>query len=631
MLLMYQNNPNSKYINEIDSLRAIAVLGVLFFHLFPDVVTGGFIGVDIFFVISGFVISKSYLNILINKEIPFKQFWIKRIRRLMPAYLLVLIVTTILAYFLLEPHLLKNYGKSLIGQSFYIQNILFWLEGSYFDKAITKPLLHTWSLGVEEQFYIFFILLIIVSKKQYNRFILFLTTIAIFSIVLGYIVSTASPKTSFYLLPMRIWEFYLGILAYLIADKWKVKQPSKIWNLLLYFLTTLIITTFFFDRSSPFPGWQSLIACLSIFSIISILTRLPNIKNIALSNQTLQYIGKLSYSLYLWHWVIISLFVTGLEKELNLLNSIIIIIISSFLSYLSYTFVENPIRRKQILVSTHKLFSTTISLSVIIVLIGVFLIKSYGAVFRYDEPYRTWLITAQKKSPYRCGLINRILDFKSEICKINKVENSDKKGVLIIGDSHADQLDEVIAGLGEKYDVPVYLTVRNCNIDQYTNTTNCNKNNFQKVLNEIKKHNIGKIIAISYWGENGLEYRNFDKIVEILVENNLKVVLSETVPHNDYLNPVYRTKIVQKNRNIPNYLLNDYIQTIQEQRNIFRKLQNKYRENINLLIPSDLLCKQNICQFETNGIPNYIDHNHLSYQGVENILPMFESLFQNSK
>jgi len=159
---------SGKYISEIDSLRAIAVMGVLLFHLFPDSITGGFIGVDIFFVISGFVISRSYLFPLISRQNTFKEFWIKRIRRLFPVYLLIILITTIVAYFLLEPHLLKNYAKSLIGQTFYIQNILFWIEGSYFDKAITKPLLHTWSLGVEEQFYIFFALLIIFSKRQNN-------------------------------------------------------------------------------------------------------------------------------------------------------------------------------------------------------------------------------------------------------------------------------------------------------------------------------------------------------------------------------------------------------------------------------------------------------------------------------
>jgi len=621
---MNHNIDKSIYINEIDSLRAIAVLGVLFFHLFPEFVTGGYIGVDIFFVLSGFVISRSYLKALLTKEIPFKQFWIKRIRRLMPAYMLVIVVTSVVAFFILEPHLLTNYGKSLIGQSFYIQNILFWLEGSYFDKAITKPLLHTWSLGVEEQFYIFFIVLIMVSNKQSNRFVLFLTTIAVFSIVAGYVVSTASPKTSFYLLPMRIWEFYLGILAYLITDKWKINQPSIIWKLLLYLLIVITISTFFFVKTSPFPGWQSLIACLSVFLIICILIRLPSINNMLLSNKVFQYIGKLSYSLYLWHWVLISLYVTGLNKELNIESSIYIIVASFTLSFLSYKYIENPVRRKKVLISTRNLLSTTLVLSSVIVLIGVFYIQTYGAVFRYEKQYRPWLIVAQQKSPYRCGLLNRILDFNSEICKINKVENN-KKGILIIGDSHADQLDEMIAELGKEYDVPVYLTVRNCKLDQYLQTTHCNKSIFSTLIKNINDNNIGTIIATSFWDETGLEFDYFEKVVKTFVENKLVINISEVVPFGDYFNPKSRIEKLEENVIIEEYLLDQYKELVELQSKIFEKLHMKYPRSIKILKPSEYLCVNNRCQFESNGIPHYFDNNHLSSQGVFIVKPMYEN------
>ncbi|MCB1595798.1 MAG: acyltransferase, partial [Xanthomonadales bacterium] len=563
---------SGKYISEIDSLRAIAVMGVLLFHLFPDSITGGFIGVDIFFVISGFVISRSYLFPLISRQNTFKEFWIKRIRRLFPVYLLIILITTIVAYFLLEPHLLKNYAKSLIGQTFYIQNILFWIEGSYFDKAITKPLLHTWSLGVEEQFYIFFAILIIFSKRQNKRFVVFLSITAIISLYLGYEVLSVSPKTSFYLLPMRIWEFYLGILAFLLTDKFKIKKYNIFWKLLVFILLIIIVLTFFFDKEAPFPGWQSIIACGSTFLIISIIMRLQ-INNFFLSNRFVQYVGKLSYSLYLWHWVIISLFVTGLNKELNPPAAIVILILSFLLSYLSYTYVENPVRLKHYLKSTRKLFSTVMILSVLLVFAGVFLVQTYGAVFRYEEPYRTWLKTAQQKSPYRCGIIYRITNFKSEICKINDVPDGNKKGVLIIGDSHADQMDEMIADIGTEYDVPVYLTLRNCKLNQYEKRADCNSSIFNKIQTEIQKNNIGNIIAISYWGEHDLKLEDIKSIVSKLLNEKIKIFISETVPYGKYFDPVYQVKNARENKEIIGYPTQDYNQMIQPQRKILEALK----------------------------------------------------------
>ena len=618
---------SNKYINEIDSLRAIAVIGVLLFHLFPDVITGGFIGVDIFFVISGFVISKSYLFPLLSRQKTFKEFWIKRVRRLFPVYLLIILITTIASYLLLEPHLLKNYAKSLIGQTFYIQNILFWIEGSYFDKAITKPLLHTWSLGVEEQFYIFFALLIIFSKRQNNRFVVFLSIIAIISLYLGYKVSSVSPKTSFYLLPMRIWEFYLGILAFLLTKKFKIQKNIIIWKSLVYILLIIIVLTFFFDKEAPFPGWQSIIACGSIFLIISIIMRLQT-NNCILSNRYMQYIGKLSYSLYLWHWVIISLFVTGLNKELNPPAAIVILILSFLLSYLSYTYVENPVRHKQYLRSTTKLFSTVMVVSVLLVTIGIFLVQTYGAVFRYEEPYRTWLKTAQQKSPYRCGVIKRITNFKSETCKINDVPDGNKKGVLIIGDSHADQMDEMIADLGSKYDIPVYLAVRNCKLNQYKKREHCDSSVFEKVLSEINKSNIGSVIAISFWGEHDLKLEDINSIVSNLVNEKIKIFIAETVPHGNYFDPVYQVKNAIGNIKSNDYLTQDYNQIIQPQRKILEALKAQHSNEIQILKPSEYLCNKDICPFSTNGIPNYFDRHHLSKEGVKVLMPLYSKILQ---
>ena len=207
------------YIPEIDTFRALAILLVIIFHAWPAVLPGGFIGVDIFFTISGFVISRSYLYPLINREITLSDFYLSRFRRLAPALLVVLAITTLVAAYYLLPDQLVNFSRSLMAQAIYMQNFVFWEEGDYFSGAITKPLLHTWSLAVEEQFYILWALLILLFRR-YPKLILVITLLgAAGSITFGIFLEPRSPKTVFFLLPTRIWEFALGIVAFLAAKR----------------------------------------------------------------------------------------------------------------------------------------------------------------------------------------------------------------------------------------------------------------------------------------------------------------------------------------------------------------------------------------------------------------------------
>jgi peptidoglycan/LPS O-acetylase OafA/YrhL len=626
---MNQSNQQSIYYNEIDSLRAIAVLGVLFFHLFPTYFSGGFIGVDMFFVISGFVISKTYLTELLNKKITFKTFWLKRIRRLMPVYFVVIFVASIAVYFILEPHLLKSYGKSLIYQPLYIQNFIFWFEGSYFNRAITKPLLHTWSLGVEEQFYVFFVLIIVFSKNTLRRFAFIFTLLALFSIIVGYIIALVSPKTAFYLLPMRIWEFYLGIACFLMLDKYKIKL-SGIWSQIIYLLVLILVSSFIlFNEKSIFPGLHSIIACITVFICISIIVRQTSGFNYLLANRTLQFIGKISYSLYLWHWVIISIIVNFLNRDLAILEAFVVLILSFLLSYLTLILIENPVRKRVLFSSDKKLFLSMLVTSLILLFIGVFYVRSNGASFRYEEPYKTWLETAQQKSPYRCSILKRITDFNSEICKINSVDKKNTEGILLIGDSHMDQLDEMIAKLGTENNRPVYLTVRNCKIDEYSQKRHCNKNVFKKVLNEIELHNIRTVITASFWENKDIEYKKFENSIDSLIKLNVKIFISEVVPHTSMFNPIVRTQKMMAGEKIKHLSRKKYESSIIKQRQVFSLLKEKYSKSIEIISPEDVFCSNNYCYYSEGKFPFYIDDNHLSYYGVSQIKSLYLNIFKN--
>ena len=246
------------YIRGIDGLRAIAVVAVILFHAFPTSLRGGFIGVDIFFVISGFIITTTYFSDLRESRVSLGTFFLKRVRRLAPIYLVVLLVTTIASYGVLIPIHLKHFAESLVAQPVYLQNIVFWHHGDYFEQALSKPLLHTWSLAVEEQFYLAYALLILIVRRAPRLSIPLLVAAVLGSLGLGYVLATVSPKTAFYWLPTRVWEMAIGVLAARVTAK--TLRPS--WRHALYpGLALMMWAIVGFDERARFPGPQSIAAC----------------------------------------------------------------------------------------------------------------------------------------------------------------------------------------------------------------------------------------------------------------------------------------------------------------------------------------------------------------------------------
>ncbi len=203
------------YIPEIDTLRAIAVGLVLLFHAFPVLAPNGFLGVDIFFVISGFVISRIYLTPLTECRVSLVDFYLARIRRLTPALVVTIVATSIAAHAILSPRDLKAFANSLLYQPIYLQNISYWLEGDYFTLPLRKPLLHTWSLAIEEQFYLVWGLLVLFCRRRsvaVLRIVIIISVLLSLALFLALTISNVSPRTAFYLLPSRpAWIWYSGI------------------------------------------------------------------------------------------------------------------------------------------------------------------------------------------------------------------------------------------------------------------------------------------------------------------------------------------------------------------------------------------------------------------------------------
>lgn len=347
------------YRPDIDGLRAIAVLFVIIFHAFPRALKGGFIGVDIFFVISGFLITTILLKGLHTENFSFIDFYTRRIRRIFPALILVLVSCLIFGFFYLLSDEFHRLGKQTAGGAAFIANFLLKNEVGYFDvSADLKPLLHLWSLAIEEQFYIFWPFILFGAYRFRLNFltIIFVVLLCSFALNIGQI--RGNPTNTFYLLHTRAWELLSGgALGYMTLhhQKWLNGSIEKllfadgnreiatanfksILGILLIFLSAIFI-----KKSYAFPGWWALLPVLGAMLIISAgMTAWVNQR--ILANRFLVGVGLISYPLYLWHWPLLSFARIITNDNLSIALSIILILASFVLAFLTYEFVEKRVR-----------------------------------------------------------------------------------------------------------------------------------------------------------------------------------------------------------------------------------------------------------------------------------------------
>src|SRR3984893_5065831 len=294
-----------KYRADIDGLRALAVLSVVGFHAFPKWVKGGFIGVDIFFVISGFLISTIIFANLERNRFSFVEFYSRRVKRIFPALLLVLIASFAFGWFALPPDEYKQLGKHIAAGAGFISNLVLWNESGYFDDAAeTKPLLHLWSLGIEEQFYIVWPFLLWFARKRRFTLLLITVTVAGVSFALNIFKIHSDPVATFYSLQTRLWELSLGsILAYLALFNQSALQRIQLQYRNVQSLcgsALLAVGILLITVERAFPGWWALLPTVGTALVISAGSQ-AWINRLILSNRVLVWFGLISYPLYLWH------------------------------------------------------------------------------------------------------------------------------------------------------------------------------------------------------------------------------------------------------------------------------------------------------------------------------------------
>lgn len=502
-----------KYRSDIEGLRAIAVIPVVLFHAGFSSLHGGFIGVDVFFVISGYLITSIIIKQLQNNQFSLVEFYERRARRILPALFVMVLATIIVGFFVFFPEQLSNLSKSAIATMTFVPNLYFYSNTGYFTpSALDTPLLHTWSLGVEEQFYIFFPIFIMLCIKILNKSLAFrLTCVAFFmSLFLSIcLVYYNKESVTFYMLPTRAWELLAGSI---LAFGWPSKKLSLLNRNILSVTgaMALCLGYVFIDETLPFPGLAALIpvagAALIIYSGESGYTLVGAL----LSNRVLGFVGKISYSLYLWHWPITVYFYYFSDSPFV---KYLIVLVSFIMATLSYIFVENYFRNKSILSSTKRLFAHSALAISFICSASIFIVLNDGVGSRF--PKNVIEITESEGMLHNnreCHFIDAGDIASGRYCVFGKVDV--KPTFALIGDSHADALRPAVEDFVlQKERSAIQLTNAGCRpfLGVYEiGSKNCMEF-IEASLNEVlNSENIDYVILHGYWSPpyTGNGYRN---------------------------------------------------------------------------------------------------------------------------
>ena len=331
-----------KYRAEIDGLRALAVVPVILFHAGFELFSGGFVGVDVFFVISGYLITTILIEDIENDRFSILKFYEKRARRILPALFFVMFVCIPFAWMWMPSSQMKDFFQSLVAVSLFASNILFWTESGYFDAtAEEKPLLHTWSLAVEEQYYVLFpIFLLLAWRYGKKRVFWMIVAMAVISLLLSEWGWRNKATANFYLAPTRVWELLSGSIAAFIVQKKGVQRSDALSLLGLAAIVFSIIT---YDESTPFPSFYGLLPVLGVVLLIVYASQ-ETIAAKILSTNAFVSVGLISYSAYLWHQPLFAFARIRLLEYPPVTLMLMLSLTSIALAYISWRFVEKPFR-----------------------------------------------------------------------------------------------------------------------------------------------------------------------------------------------------------------------------------------------------------------------------------------------
>lgn len=493
-----------KFRLDIQGLRAFAVLVVLFFHL--GLLKNGYLGVDIFFVISGFLITGIVYSDFVQNKYSMRDFYIKRIRRILPLVFFIEIICLIVGYIVMLPDDYENLSQSVIATNFFANIVLQYITtGNYWDVVNEyKPLLHTWSLGVEEQYYLLFPLIFLFLSKKRNYLFPILLGLTAFSLFSYLMVTNEAFK--FYLLPTRFFQISLGGIASIVITKFK--KNGAIAD--LSFLLVLVIV--FVDLALSTELISILIVIL--ISLFIIFNTENSISSKILTLKPIVFIGTISFSIYMWHQVIISFYRYAISDNISFLSVLVLFVVILLLSVFSYYFIEEYFRRSKNI--SIKSIMAIVVVSFLSLNIASFYIYQNGGIVK-DFPILSFSKNDAKKNAN--SLYNEnIRNFSEGFPENNKIN------IAIIGDSYGRDWGNILLESSFKPQINLYYTdevkmttekreiLANADVTFITFMTGVSANDYIAVKREIKNNNIWIIGTKNFGKNNGLYYNSRDKV-----------------------------------------------------------------------------------------------------------------------
>ena len=442
--------PHPDYRADIDGLRAIAVGAVVIFHAFPAELPGGFIGVDIFFVISGYLISAILYTGLGTNRFDLKQFYARRIRRLFPALVTVLLFTLAAGWLLLIDQEFSQLGKHTATGAGFVANFMFWSEAGYFDTAAhSKALLHLWSLGVEEQFYIVWPLLLVLCWRWQWRLLPTTLLLLCLSLTASIVVTAVDSVAAFYAPITRFWELLTGALLALLL-RYRPGIPAR-WAGACSALGILLLALAFaaLDADSQFPGWWALLPTLGT-ALLIVAGPVSPVNRWLLSRRPMVQLGLISYPLYLWHWPLL-VFTHLLEPDPAKGRLALVIVMALLLAWGTYRFVERPLRFTR----SPAVDSGLVTAMVALLATGL-LINSGAIAPRNDHPRLQPLLAAGGDWDFP-GDLQRLSDDDS--APLYRAQAQRAESVLFVGDSHVQQYGSYLANIVKTHSGTAYSAV----------------------------------------------------------------------------------------------------------------------------------------------------------------------------
>ena len=531
-----------KYRPEIDGLRALAVLPVIFFHAGFHAFSGGFVGVDVFFVVSGFLITKIIVTEKENNTFSFRKFYERRARRILPVLLFILLLCMPAAWLWMFPRDVKNFSLSLMAVVSLSANLLFARQSGYFDtQAELKPLLHTWSLAVEEQYYLLFPILL-VGLWRFGKFkiISTLALLSSLSLLLAMWASIHKPAYAYFLLPTRAWEISIGAIIALLAKENAMASNVSIWKQGLGIVGALMVagSIAFYDKHTPFPSAYTLVPAIGTALILCYATSATIIGRI-LRFRIFVFLGLISYSMYLWHQPILAFAHHANYIENSIIGIFGLLILTVLLSYISWRWLEQPCRDSRKI--DKKVFFLCIGVaSTVIFAFGLIGVKTNG----FEKNFIANRLSIEQRVNYQLISEHTRKDIYERMFDDRKCQFWDKAisprvvdrfaqcyaefgpAVILIGDSHAMNLHNILAMSG-KHPFLVSVAEGGCRPNQGKKT--CQYDEILEFIESNKQkiqflyfHQSGSYLMRDRYGKND-STRIFEDDAPFLFDENAAV------------------------------------------------------------------------------------------------------------